>query len=397
LLCSGAACLTASAIPLIHEWGLYFVPFLYLRLLGLALLAAGAAALAAALTLEGPFDFVRRGIPIAARVRDISFTAPKFNVPLWLIPGLGELRRFLPRSMKSGFEVELEYRDPDRGELATASTWSRALPTLSIATHTTSFRRGDYVTAVYLPEDPAKSLRLYTFLDLHPGLGVVVRHSGRPSKPWSAAFAVSIVGLILFVVAWTYSVFDRYYPVDVTGSQMLILLSGGLVPLVLTAAFRHFAPSRKEEEKKRRAEAIADGRPNEIQFGKKGEKPEEVPGCVLVAAGAFMGFVTLGPMFLTWTLSINALLDRSGPLYYRVSIVSSRPATTGLVFRNYTIHYRFVDAPDRTRKYPSSPGEIAMFQNGRGYAEVHQGYFGWRWVKRLWPDRAKQVPVQRPR
>src|SRR5262249_24198684 len=155
-------------LPMVQTIGLYFLPLAYLTWIGLVILAFGAVGLVASLVRSGPYRYVEEGIPIAARI-----------VALRLVPSLVYNGQATPYKVDTLFE----YLDPETGEPRTAEGSSSDFLADMKDRLTTSFRVGDYATAVYLPHDPAKTLRLYGFLDLRPDLGLVRRDAEVPSSP----------------------------------------------------------------------------------------------------------------------------------------------------------------------------------------------------------------------
>ena len=163
LIVAGALCVACGQLPIFNQWGLYVLPLAYLSWIGGGVLVIGAGAWISSKTRRGPIQYVEEGVPVVARIRELALR------PTALVNG---------QPTTYAFSAAVEYRDPETGALVGKQVDSRNFSGSAKDKYRTSYRVGEYVTAVYLKSNPAKTLRLYGFLELRPELGLV-----RPSRP----------------------------------------------------------------------------------------------------------------------------------------------------------------------------------------------------------------------
>jgi hypothetical protein len=336
----------------------------YLSWIGYGLLAVGAAGWISNKVRRGPIQYLEEGIPVVARIRELVLR------PTAMVHG---------QPSTCGFSAAIEYRDAQTGALVAGQANSRSFPASAKTKYRTSYRVGEYVTAVYLKSSPAKTLRLYGFLELRPDLGLLRTEAVQPGL-LKTVLRVSAVFALCGVLFWNVYAFLKYSPLDLTFAQAAPIGAGALVlgGGLLAWLTRSQARSRRELAN-RNEKALAAGEAVELEPPKRG-----VFGARSALVGGF-GVLVLGGLFvLCWCFTANALLDKSKPQFRPVEIVEFWSTTHSFLLRDYEIEYRF-PGEKQTRKLLSSPAHMRQFRTRQGVAEVHAGRFGWSWVKTLSP------------
>jgi hypothetical protein len=288
------------------------------------------------------------------------------------------------------FSAVLEYRDPDTGVLVGKQVDSRDFSASAKDKYRTSYRVGDYVTAVYLKSNSAKTLRLYGFLELRPDVGLLRAQATRPPSLLKTVLGVSAVFGFLGVLFWNVYAFSEYQPLELAFNQIALPMGvGGVLlggPIISWLALRQARARRDLAGKNEKA--LAAGEAVELEPRKRG--PFGAHGFVLtlvIGAGALL----LGAaMVVSWCITANALMDKSKPEFRPVEIVEFWSTTHSFLFREYEIEYRFA-GEQQTRKLLSTPARMRRFRTQRGVAEVHAGRFGWTWVKELAPAQSPEL------
>ncbi len=377
-LLAGGLCLVFDQIPITKFLALFLLPLQYLDWIGVG---CGVIALFNYLNhraCKGPYLYVQDGRPLVARILALAVR------PWAIIDGT-----------PSGCEVAalVQYRDPQTGEVVLAETTSNGFDTAKKDALTTSFRVGDYVTAVYLPSDPAKTLKLYGFLDLRPELGLVLRDGAKEPGVGQTLSVISIVFGFIGMLGFIGYGFARYAPIELSFAQGAVpfvlggfLLGGGLISLIVHQG------RRGQEKERRRVEAVAAaaaaGEPIELPAG-----PPALHGVVGVFGGVLVfvfAFGFGGAAILSGSLIANALLDRSPPNMRPMTIDEMIMTTHEFIFRHYTIKFHIQNDP-KQRDMISTPLEMVQFRNKSGFAEQHAGWLGWPWIKALHATRPAEV------
>ncbi|HSU54794.1 MAG TPA: hypothetical protein VLT36_12100 [Candidatus Dormibacteraeota bacterium] len=372
VLLAGGLCIVFGRLPIFREWGLYVLPLAYLSWVGAGLLVLGGAGWISSKARRGPIQYVEEGIPLVARIRELVLR------PTMIMNG---------QPTTYVFSAVIEYRDPDTGALVEKKVDSRDFSASGKDKYRTSYHMGEYVTAVYLKSNPAKTLRLYGFLELRPDIGLLQTRAAEPPSLAKTVLGVGAVFAIFAVLFWNVYAFSKYEPLDLSFAQAGgpvivggVVLGGGLIAWLATRQAR----SRREMAA-RNEKALASGQAVELQARKRG--PFGAHGLIMtlvIGAGALM---LGGVVVLCWCFSANALLDKSKPEFRPVEIVEFWSTTHSFLFREYEIEYRF-PGETKTRKLLSSPAQMARFQSKQGVAEVHPGCFGWSWVETIAPPQA---------
>jgi hypothetical protein len=63
--------LLCSPLPIVHTWGLYFLPLQYLLWISIALLSFAFLGPMARLLARGPYQYIEEGVPLVARIREL--------------------------------------------------------------------------------------------------------------------------------------------------------------------------------------------------------------------------------------------------------------------------------------------------------------------------------------
>lgn len=380
LLTVGAILAALGPTPAVQTMGLYFLPFAYLTWIGLALLGFGGVALVLNAVGRGPYRYVEEGVPVVARVLSLRLVPSAFHE--------GQATRYR-------FDSTIEYPDPETGEPRTAEAPSSDFLADSRHGLTTSFRVGDYATAVYLPHDPAKTLKLYGFLDLRPELGLVRRDADAPaSSPIKALLTIVAAIGIFAALIWNLYAFGRFNPIRVEKAPAMIVGSIGAVVLggAMLGSLRANQVTARRKREARNAEALARGEAvepdNTVRRGPFGDHGPVVT-IILVLGSFLLGGLT----FYCWAITANAWLDGSPATTRPVAIDELVQVTHKALFREYKIKYHFVDDPATKHEFLSTPSHMDTLDGPLALAEVHAGRFGWPWVKQIRPLPHRRAPV----
>ena len=382
LLVVGAILTALGPLPAVQTMGLYFLPLAYLIWIGLVILASGGLGLVLNAARSGPYRYVEEGLPIVARVRALR-----------LVPSAsheGQATRYR-------FEALFEYLDPETGKPRTAEAASSDFLADARSGLTTSYRVGDYATAVSLPHDPAKTIKLYGFLDLRPGLGLVRRDASPEASPVKTLLVVAAIVGFFAALLWNLLAFGRFEPVRITAASVAPVVAVGAiglgVPVLWSLAAGQARNRRKRDE--RNAEALARGEAVEPEVGRK-RGPFGDHGLLVTGILAFGALMLGGVTFYGWALTANALLDGSPATTRPVVIDEMVQVTHKALFREYKIKYHFVDDPATKHEFLSTPAHMDTFDGPLALAEVHAGRFGWPWVKEIRPTPHRQAPAELP-
>ncbi len=364
----GLVLIGLGALPIMKVWGQFVLPLAYVVWIGIAcLFIAGLIELGSRL-LSGAFRYVEDGIPIVARVTEL------YLAPAVLVHGQGAAYHFV---------ADAEYLDPDSGELTSRQFTSNSFPADVKHKRTTSFRVGDYVTAIYLPNNPEKTLQLYGFLDLNPHVGVIDVESS--DNLWKSLLTVIAIPVLFFVLGWNVYAYGRYCPLELHFAQMWIPLAIGAV-FFGGALIAWLVIESRVEEHKRRAlneRSLETGGPiqrsQERDQGWSASMGGGFISVILIAGSLLLGGLTV----LCWAFTINSLLDNSPPDVRKVEIDQLVVSTRYFIFREFTIEYHFPGEAE-THTLMSTPEQMEKLAGlKQGRAHVHAGRLGWPWVKSI--------------
>lgn len=362
---SGAACLLLAQVPAVERLSLYLLPLAYLDWLGAGLLAFAALSGAVRALRPGPYRYVRDGIPIPAQIG-------------FILKDVEAEHNGAPASHRFLVTAALEH--PETGEPLDLQFASDGFPSNDRDAYDTPFRRGDVVTAVYLPGDFEKSLRLYPLLELNPAHAL--RRAGTRSP---AAARAAVTGSVLLVISPFLGSFYgiSYWPLSVElGAAAWVAAAGSLLAGIAYVGGIFWSHRRRLREVGRRnAEALESGSSLEVSVPVGGSgRIGFLMKALLVGGAPLIGGVLVVPYFFL----ANAWLDTSPPRYDPIRIEGRSQQTHNLIVRQYRIDYAFESAPDTHHHFETSPETLAAFEEGgRAVALVREGRLGWSWVEAL--------------
>jgi hypothetical protein len=373
LAVAGLVCLASSQVPIIQTWGLYFLPFQYLDWIGGALLGGALVVWVVSKVSRGPFRYVEEGTAVVARVLALELR------PTMYYNGQPSAYRYF---------AQVEYRDLSSGELRVVELCSNHFGAAFKDSLICTYRVGDFVTAVFLPHDPVRSLRLYGFLELRPDLGVVKRQrrTEAAGNPLMTVLGVLALFALFFLLCWNLYAFGRYRPVAWSNTLLIpgvlgaVVLGGGLLA--------YLAWSQRREQRTRdgrNREALAAGGAIEVAAA-PGRAQGWFLGVVLFAGALLLGGLTCA----CWALTLNGWLDASPARARPIAVENMVIVTHGGIVRQYEIKYRFADDVQRDKhEYLSTPQEMKQLAGRPAVAYQKAGFFGWPWVERITPVQGK--------
>ncbi|HET6883239.1 MAG TPA: hypothetical protein VFI31_23920 [Pirellulales bacterium] len=369
LTVSGVMSLGLSGVPFVNALAVYIVPLEYLSWIGAGLLAMAAFAMLKDRFTAGPYRYIREGQPLVARVVELV------KAPALIVNG---------QASRYAFTAVIEFCDPLTGVIATYPAKSSDF--IDKNAYQTSFRVGDYVTAVYLPNQYPTSLRLYAFLDLMPDLGLIRRQKGAEKKTvWSMLLGVVLIFGIFLGLFWNVYAYGRYEPIAFEHRLAMWPMIAGAVILGGAMFLGLWLHERRTQRRRHERNALAEAAGEAIEVGEASAFQQGglhgwflkiiLPfGCLLLGAATA----------LCWCFTINACLDTSASEMRPAIITNMTMTTHSFLFRHYDIEYTL--PPDASKmKFLTTPEHMAQFAGPAAIAEIHQGYLGWPWVKNIRP------------
>ena len=377
MLVVGAILSALGPTPVVQTMGLYFLPLAYLTYIGLVVLAFGGLGLVLNAVRSGPYRYVEEGVPVVARILALRLVPSAYHE--------GNPTRYR-------FDALFDYLDPETGKPTTAEGPSSDFLADARQGLTTSYRVGDYASAVYLPHDPAKSIKLYGFLDLRPDLGFVRRDAMPEASPAKAIVAVFAVVGIFAAIIWNLYAFGRFSPVQIspTDGRRYVGRDRGDRPGRGRALVAR-GPSRSKARRTLRG----DLRRRRGRGPGRGDRARHPPQARAVRR----------PRAVRDPHPRRRLAPHGRPDLLLLGHHRQRPARRlarhdeapadrrggpghppGPLFRRCKLKYHFLDDP-KTKRYLSSPAHLDTLDGPLALAEVHAGLFGWPWVKDIRPAR----------
>lgn len=344
----------------------------------------GAAAAISAVFIQwrvdrGRFDYVRLGVPIVARIRSA-----------YLAPRLGD------HGSTTGYvyKVEYEFLNPEAPLEIQSDSSEPRVNTIDAESDSISTGRkeivhmtlnvGDFATAVYLPGQVEKTIRLYALLGLRADLGVVDNvELRRATLPW-VWFAFTNLFLFALAIAWNVHVWYRYWPIDQPmDTYWFPLVLGGAVFGGLQL-LRMFWGSLIARLRPPRTEVFDEMNLDHVNGPQSlGEKlTVNAVGLVLTV---IFGAITM----LCWFVTANAWFDESQPVERAVTIDRPQRDDTNVgpipLMRGAVLRGKFADQSTFAVQYP--PHRWDDWTSNKGVAEVRAGWLGWRWIGDVRPQK----------
>ena len=245
--------------------------------------------------------------------------------------------------------------------------------------YSTTLRVGDVATAMYRPASRDPKPKLFEFMGLQPGYGIVRTNQNKDGSQWLENFmAIScLLAMFLFLLLMVYSL-KRFSPIETAKWDWVfavlggIFLGGGMFGALQYSSWRLNQLRASSNE-----DAIKRNEPIEIPSRRS------LSSQFILLLGTLLLGATSG-----WAIgfSLNAVCDRSVPKLEPIEIVSvdERRASVVYCFAKETgrgDHEFKIDVPLQKLKLLKE----------KGSAEAKSGAFGWDWVKTIHPGKEKPV------
>ncbi|HUY92670.1 MAG TPA: hypothetical protein VMV10_28275 [Pirellulales bacterium] len=360
ILAFGIASLAACELPQFRQWAIVVPSLAYLNWVGAGAIGLWGVGMVVGWLGLGPQCYVRRGIPLVARVVDLV------KAPVLIMNGQAALY---------GFTAIIEFLDPKTNELQRRSLASPQFSAGHKNQTTTSFKVGDYVTAVYLPGKYPKSLQLFAFLELVPELGIVRRQKPVAKNAlWNASLIAITVVAFFAVALWNLYAITCLHSVGFDYTNAILPMVAGGIPAAVLFLGGTWRGHRREQRRiaERNAQALASG--EAVEFGSASFWGQRGLYGFVIKALLIPGIFLVGGMtVLCWCFTANAWLDDS-PATLQAATVEG--------FQGRKLFYRLPGVPDRLEYYTTRENCLKLL-NKPAVAEVHAGRLGWPWVKEL--------------
>lgn len=218
----GFCCMLLSFIPGIQQLAPSIPLFGWLLWIGAALVLIGAGINFSSLFSKGNYRYVEHGTPLALRIRAI-----------WAQPSIVQYGQ--PTQYQ--FRTVVDFLHPETNELTIGQLQSDGLTTSEYKKVKTTYRVGDYVTGVFLPNRSLSSLCLYGFLGLRPGLGI--EEVTRPKGIFEVIANTVIFCLFMSVLILSAVALSMYHPIDMSKSSIVAIsvTAGALLGTLVTVWF----------------------------------------------------------------------------------------------------------------------------------------------------------------
>jgi hypothetical protein len=314
---------------------------------------------------RGPLAYIEDSVPLVARICDLVVRPKRYMH--------GEV-------VTVEFAALTQLRDPSTGLVSYWEMTSSELPAAQKDRYTTTFRVGDYATAVYLPTDPQGTLRLYGFLDLKHDLGVVRKPEGGGGQARTIVKIVLALAGVFVPVLLTLYAMASFQPIALTPARLIASLAWGplafgipvLWLMAREAQLQRQRLAERNEQARLLGEAVDLDAAGPSRFGAdSGWIDAAIVGGVMVMAAVMSYGVTL---------VVNGALDNAQPRKQEVIV-------TGLTTSR--VYFRFAGG-NKIHSLRRDPSAIPPAQGNQARAIVRDGWLGWQWVQAIEP-RPKNV------
>jgi hypothetical protein len=349
----------------------YFLALPYFHIVAAVAAVLTVLAAIAQVAIPGRYAYVRHGIPMPCRIRDVRLVVSA------TANGAPSAYRYL---------CAVEYQPPGATQRQQAVLPSPDFSEMFKEATETPLRTGDYVTAVALPGRIEQTLTLYGFLQISPDVDFVRRKGSEGPRASPVVFALGFVSLVYVFIGLLLAVtclpaflpigLPESVPLPWIGLAVVVALAGAVLAWrwIRAADLRRRAELEQQNERARR-----EGRPVE-------EFAPVVSGglyrVLLVIAGGFIP-VLVGSLALA---TVNAVFDASPPAFERVRIKDFSHETRLGLFRSYDV--RWVDGAGKTQAITVPVTHLDRFQTlkaDEGALERKSGFLRMPWVKDIHP------------
>jgi hypothetical protein len=286
-------------------------------------------------------------------------------------------------------QAEIQFRHPETKEVLSSVVFSKQFPADKRARYDTSVNVGDYVTAVSLPGKFGATLALYGFLGLNPQRNFLQFAGKVPGVLMAALQVLALCGIfaVLFGNVYALSMFEPLEFDYVSVLPLGLIASAALVGPSLVIAYGMHRREMKELAERNR-QALAQGKALEVSSSLWGRNDA---GSVILKLIILAGFLVMGTVTMICLLfAVNALSDSSQGELKPVKIERLEQETHKFVLRTYKIRFR---SPTTGKEvdFSTTPENIEQFLTPEnfvkplGIIEIHDGYFGWPWIKSMKP------------
>lgn len=373
----GVLCVALSFLPILDVWALFFLPLAWLDWIGVGFLVLAGGLLVSDLITKGPYEYFIEGVPMVARIRSLVLQ------PTLIVN---------TQPTQYAFVAMIEFQHPETGTFTVEEVKSTDFSADQRERLTTSFRLGDYVTAVYLPSKTKDAVRLYGFLDLKPDLGVIPRDAQPQDSVLKAAAIIAGVFALFLILFWNIYAYGRYAPIEFSVTQGIVPFTSGAVILggALLGVLYFDARRSRQGAAERNATAQGSGEAVELEPEKRGWFGAHgwIFGSILFVGALGLGGATM----LCWAFTLNAWLDDSPGQNQLVQIDEMIQTTHSFIFREYAMKFHRVGR-EESLSFLSTPDHMQQFEIDAGLAEVHAGRFGWPWVRTIKPLKLDELQL----
>ena len=369
LLIAAVVCMGLQFVPFIKDLSFYILPLGYVGWLGVALILFYLGAVISLTRGSGPMKYFTHGQPVVVQILELV------KQPTVIMNG---------SETHFAFVAVVQMVHPETGERVVESVSSDNFASDTKARYHTSLQVGDYVTALYLPENKSEPLKIYGFLGFNPE----VNYLQLEEKNSAFTDMVTIVVVALFFGGLFMALYsmERYETLDfpINALTISVVGLGALAGLGCLIGGYLYQRKQQRDQAARNEAALASGgvmeleRPPEIGFGKL---QQIFITLALIAGAPLMGGLLSG----TALLFLNGFLDTSEPRQVPVTLGERFTETQSLIFRQYKVKYT-LEGETEERDLSTSPlGLFMLMEGNEGVALVKEGAMGWPWVATILP------------
>jgi hypothetical protein len=360
-LITGFLCMGLSTLGFMHTLALYILPLGYLFWFGLALCVFGVAAYLMPREYRKACRYIEEGDAAFARVTALKKTPVSIHE--------GQILTY-------AFVANVEIADPETGAVLQLELKSRDFSSSKKDRVSCAFRVGDYVPAVWLPNQFGTTLQLYDFVEITPEHALVFEEETATVS--QVVLTVFGVMAFFFVIFWSVYSIGRYAPIDFEFRQGVVPLAvGAVLGIAAFISWHFYQQGVRRKVAERNAAALAAGEGVEVEQKRRAGWFWTL---ILALGSAFIS----GLAVLSWCYTANALLDRSPAKVVPVNITGMVQVTHKFIFREYKLKFR---RPNDLKDHElmTTPEHLDTFIVPAGNAQIRAGWLGWPWVETVDP------------